>query len=85
MAEMEKFTLEQYAQMIKQTKPYLVALQELVDSVDYGQVEVVLEVRAGIVEKMVVVNHKVWLRPKPGHNQDGFVAMSVEQGVEYAK
>lgn len=64
---------------MRETKPYLQALEELVSDVEYGIVEVVLDVRAKQVEKMTVINRKVWLRPKEGHTQNGFRALDVEK------
>jgi hypothetical protein len=75
----ELYTLDQYAEMMKANKPYLMALEELVEAIDYGQIEVILDVRSKAVEKMIVVNRKTWLRPKAGHNRSGFAIEKEEK------
>ncbi len=57
-------TPEQFAEMIRDSKPYLIELENHVQGVSYGTVEVKIEVRAGVVEKMNFFNSKTWLRDK---------------------
>lgn len=74
----EKYTLAEYAELMRSTRPYLQALEELVSDVEYGSVELTLDVRAGVVEKMTVISKKYWLKPKVGHPQNGFAPLDVE-------
>lgn len=55
---------EEFAQMIKDHKPYLIQLEEMARVLQYGQVEVTIHVRAGEVEKMEMIEKKTWLRKK---------------------
>ena len=50
--------------ILKTKKPYLVEIENLTQALQYGQLELVVHVRAGEVEKMELVNRKVWLKPK---------------------
>lgn len=79
----EKYTLEEYSKMLKDTKPYLIALDDLVNEVNFGQIEVILDVRAKSVEKMTVVDRKTWLRPKAGHQMSGFVIEEITTTVKH--
>ena len=72
---MEKFTLDEYASMMREKKPYLIAIEELVEETKYGEIEMTLQVRSGVVERMDVIRRKTWLKPKPGHNLEGFVVV----------
>ena len=72
MPSEETYSLDQYAEMMKKNKPYLIALEELVSETEYGQIEIIIDVRAAVAEKMTVVSRKTWLRPKTGHNRAGF-------------
>jgi hypothetical protein len=70
---MEKYTLDEYAMMMRSNKPYLMAIEEVVGKLNYGDIDLKIEVRAGVVEKMVANSHKTWLRPKEGHPITTFV------------
>lgn len=59
-----KLTPDEYANLIQQTKPYLIRIEEVVSDTQYGSIEVRLEVRAGSVEKMQFFNAKTWLKQK---------------------
>lgn len=59
-----KLTPEEYAEMMKVNKPHLIALEEIAQEVEYGKVEVTLEIRAGVVNKMEFHSTKTWLSPK---------------------
>ena len=63
-----KMSPEDFAQMIMENKPYLIELENNVAGLDFGTIEVVFTVRAGIVEGMEFVERrKKWLKPKNGH------------------
>ena len=49
---------------IKKRKPYLLRLEEEVQTVQHGSIEVRLEVRNGSVDKIVFFDHKNWIREK---------------------
>ena len=55
---MEKFTLDEYAQMMRDKKPYIIAIEELVEETKYGEVEMTMQVRSGVVERMDVVRKR---------------------------
>ncbi len=62
-----KLTPEQevlIANAIKTKKPYILALEEVAQDIQYGTMEVQMEVRAGSIEKMAFFNKKIWLREK---------------------
>jgi hypothetical protein len=73
----EKYTLDEYASMMRTNKPYLIAIEELVEKMQYGTAELKMEIRAGVVEKMESTNHKTWLRPKEGHPTTSFILEEV--------
>lgn len=50
--------------ILKAKKPYLVEIENLIKTLEYGQLELVIHARAGEVEKMELVNRKTWLKPK---------------------
>jgi hypothetical protein len=72
---LEKFTLDEYAIMMREGKPYLMAIEELVKETNYGEVEMTLQVRSGVVERMDVTKKKTWLKPKPGHPLSEFTTV----------
>lgn len=72
---LEKFTLDEYATMMREGKPYLMAIEELVNDTKYGEVELTMQVRSGVVERMDVIKRKTWLKPKPGHPLSEFTAV----------
>lgn len=49
---------------IRRHKPYLLRLEEEVQSVQHGSIEVRLEVRNGSVDKITFFDHKSWIREK---------------------
>jgi len=57
-------TPDQFAELIRKAKPHLIKIEEEIEKVDYGTIEVKLSVRAGVIEKMEFVESRVWLRPK---------------------
>lgn len=59
-----KLTPDQYAELIKLTKPHLIEIEDRVKEVEYGELDVKLTVRAGVIEKMNFYENKVWMRPK---------------------
>lgn len=56
------------AKAIMENKPYLIAIEDLVQNVKHGVIDVKLEVRGGIVEKMSFFETKSWLRVKIDEN-----------------
>lgn len=58
-----KLTPDEYAELMKNTKPHLIKLEEEFSKVDYGTVEVKFEVRGGVVDKMSFFESKTWLKP----------------------
>jgi len=69
----ERYSLDEYATMMRNNKPYLMAIEEVVGRLNYGDINLKIEVRAGVVEKMVADSHKTWLRPKEGHPTTTFI------------
>lgn len=49
---------------IKRHKPYLLRLEEEVQVVQHGSIEVKLEIRNGSVDKISFFNQKNWIREK---------------------
>lgn len=49
---------------IKRHKPYLLRLEEEVQSVQHGSIEARIEVRNGSVDKITFFDHKSWIREK---------------------
>lgn len=52
------------ANAIRTNKPYILALEEQASDIDYGTIDVRMEVRAGVIEKMSFFSSKTWLRDK---------------------
>lgn len=52
------------ANLIQQRKPYIPELEQRIHDLEFGTLEVVVHVRAGVVEKMEFVSKKTWLRDK---------------------
>ncbi len=52
------------AQAIRRRKPYLLRLEEEVQCVQHGSIEVKIEVRNGSVDKITFFNCKSWIREK---------------------
>lgn len=59
-----KYTLDEFAELMKKTKWHLIRVDEEIQKVEYGSLEVKLEIRAGAVEKVVFTTSKAELRPK---------------------
>ena len=57
-------SIQDFANVIAQRKPHLVEIEQRISAMEYGEMEVILVVRAGVVEKMEFVNRKTWLRDK---------------------
>lgn len=57
-----KLTPEEFAGLIKESKPYLIALEEMVEECKYGELEVKLSVRGGVVENMQFWRGKKWFK-----------------------
>lgn len=65
-----KFTLTEFAEIMAKNKWHLLRIESEVERVDYGIIEVRLDVRAGIVEKVTLKSEKNELRPKEGHREE---------------
>lgn len=50
--------------MIEDAKPYLVEVENHVEGLQYGTLEVKLYVRAGVVAKMEFTETRTWLKEK---------------------
>lgn len=59
-----KLTPEQYAQIVEQNKPHLIRIEEEVEKVSDGSIEVRIEVRQGVVNKMTFVDSRYWFKQK---------------------
>lgn len=57
-------TLDQFAEIIRKAKPYLIEIENEVQSVGYGDIEVIITVRAGVVQRMQFVKKATWLKDK---------------------
>ncbi len=55
-------TAEEFAQYIQLSKPYIIELESLVQKANYGELDVRLSVRNGVVEKMTIITSKTWLK-----------------------
>jgi len=55
-------TAEEFAQYIKLAKPYIPELEKMVQEVEYGELDIRFSVRRGVVEKMVIITSKTWLK-----------------------
>jgi len=78
MEELEKFgvTMEQIAvfiadtkpyliyEIIKQTKPYLSEIENHVQQIPHGTIDLKLTVHGNVVEKIEFIEHKTWVRQK---------------------
>jgi len=60
----EKLSCEEFAQIIAKQKPYLIEIERIVEEINYGDLDLKLSVRAGVVEKMVITKGAIWLRNK---------------------
>jgi len=63
-----KMTPEQFADMLKELKPYFFKIEELCTEIEHGDLTLTLTVRDKAVEKMSIHSEKTWLRPKKGHD-----------------
>lgn len=57
-------SIQDFANVIAQRKPHLIEIEQRIADLEYGEMEVVLVIRAGVVEKMEFINRKTWLRDK---------------------
>lgn len=53
---------EELVQEILTRKPYLIALEEEVQKLEYGEMDVKITIRAKVVEKMQFIKAKTWLK-----------------------
>ena len=61
-------TAKQFAEMLKELKPYFFKLEEMCSELEHGDLTITLSVRNKMVEKMAIHSEKTWLRPKAGHD-----------------
>jgi len=61
---MVNLALEEYARIIQENKPHLIEIENHAEELQYGEMEVVFTIRAGVVQKMEFHDTKTWLRPK---------------------
>ena len=80
-----QFTLDEFASMMRENKPYLLALEELVTAVNFGTIDLTIKISHGIVEEMEVISKKKWQRPRAGHSQAGFEAVVITREVSDVK
>lgn len=74
--QLDKLTPDEYAQIIQKTKPYLIAIEELVQDVKFGDIDLKLSVKGGMVEKMQLIVTANWIREKEAvGNNSGFSNM----------
>lgn len=59
-----KLTPEQYAQIVEQNKPHLIAIEEQIMKTSDGSIELKIDVRAGAVNKITFFNSSYWFRSK---------------------
>ena len=62
-------TAEDLAKQIAEEKPYLIEIDEFVQSIDkpdknYAEIDIRLIVRAGVVDKVTFYSGKTWLKDK---------------------
>lgn len=55
---------QEIADAIRNKKPYILVLEEVASNLNYGTMEVQMEVRAGAIEKMTFFNRKIWMKDK---------------------
>lgn len=60
----DKMTPEEFAGLVLKNKPHLVEIEDKLKEIDYGEVQVNLTVRAGVVSKMQFWSGNTWLKPK---------------------
>lgn len=60
----DKLTPDQFAELIRKTKPYLIAIEERCTTVQNGSLELRLEVHNGVVDKITFYEGRHWLRRK---------------------
>jgi len=63
-----KMSPQQFADMLRELKPYFFKIEDLCTELEHGEITVTLTVRDKAVEKMAVHSEKLWLRPKKGHD-----------------
>ena len=49
---------------MRRRKPYLIRLEEEVQAVQHGSIEVKIDIRNGSVDKLTFYDHKSWIREK---------------------
>lgn len=61
-----KLTPDEYAQIMKESKPHLIEIEDRVSEVQNGEIDIRLYVRAGVVAKMSFFKNSTWIKEKQG-------------------
>lgn len=51
-------------QSMKKRKPYLIRLEEEVQAVQHGSIELKVDIRNGSVDKITFTSHQTWIKEK---------------------
>jgi hypothetical protein len=55
-------TAEEFGEYVRLSKPYIIYLENMVQDCQYGEMDLRLTVRSGVVEKVTVITSKTWLK-----------------------
>lgn len=66
----QKYTLDEFADMMKTNKWHLIQIENEIQNTSYGTVDIKLEVRGGVVERIYTYNGRSYLKPKEGHDRN---------------
>lgn len=55
-------TAEEFVAYIAASKPYIPEVETMVQKCEFGELDIRLSVRNGIVEKMTIITSKTWLK-----------------------
>ena len=61
---LKKLTPEQYDALVTSAKPHVTKLEEEISRIQYGEIELKMTVRAGVIERMDFIERKQWMRQK---------------------
>lgn len=60
----DKMTPEEFAALVLKNKPHLIEIEDRAKEIDYGEIQINVTVRAGVIQKMQFWSGKTWLRDK---------------------
>lgn len=60
----EKMTPEEFAALVLKNKPHLVEIEDAVKDIQYGEIQINMTVRAGVIQKMQFWSGRTWLKDK---------------------